>query len=69
VSSVLVACENLKATVSRPRRAIVEHKLLSGGFIEIRNRHQSKEKAIVQSAKTKREKRIVRKRFADSLGP
>jgi transposase len=49
--------------------AIVENKLLSGALTEIRKRQQQKEKALVQSAKTKREKRIVRKRFAGSLGP
>jgi hypothetical protein len=49
--------------------AIVENKLLSGALSEIRKRQQQKEKALVKSAKTKREKRIVRKRFAGSLGP
>jgi hypothetical protein len=49
--------------------AIVENKLLSGALTEIPKRQQPKEKALVQSAKTKREKRIVRKRFAGSLGP
>jgi len=48
---------------------IVENKLLSGALSEIRKRQQQKEKALVKSAKTKREKRIVRKRFAGSLGP
>jgi hypothetical protein len=49
--------------------AIVENKLLSGALSEIRKRQQQKEKALVKSAKTKREKRIVRRRFAGSLGP
>ena len=49
--------------------SIVENKLLSGALTEIRKRQQQKEKALVQSAKTKREKRIVRDRFAGSLGP
>jgi transposase len=49
--------------------SIVENKLLSGALTEIRKRQQRKEKALVKSAKTKREKRIVRARFAGSLGP
>jgi hypothetical protein len=49
--------------------SIVENKLLSGALTEIRKRQQRKEKALVKSAKTKREKRIVRERFAGSLGP
>jgi transposase len=49
--------------------SIVENKLLSGALTEIRKRQQQNEKALVKSAKTKREKRIVRKRFAGSLGP
>ena len=47
--------------------SIVENKLRSGALTEIRKRQQ--EKALVQSAKTRREKRIVRRRFAGSLGP
>jgi hypothetical protein len=49
--------------------SIVENKLLSGALTEIRKRQQQKEKALVQSAKTKREKRIVRDRFAGRLSP
>jgi hypothetical protein len=49
--------------------AIVENKLLSGALTEIRKRQQQKEHELVKSAKTKREKRIVRDRFAGSLGP
>jgi hypothetical protein len=49
--------------------SIVENKLLSGALTEIRKRQQRKEKALVKSAKSKREKRIVRDRFAGSLGP
>ena len=49
--------------------AIVEKKLLSGALTEIRKRQQQKEKELVKSAKTKREKRIVRDRFADRLPP
>jgi hypothetical protein len=36
---------------------------------EIRKRQQQREKELVRSAKTKREKRIVRDRFADWLPP
>jgi hypothetical protein len=49
--------------------SIVENKFLSGALTEIRKRQQQKEKALAKSAKTKREKRIVRRRFAGSLGP
>jgi len=49
--------------------AIVENKLLSGALTEIRKRQQRKEKALVKSAKSKREKRIVRDRFAGRLPP
>jgi hypothetical protein len=49
--------------------AIVENKLLSGALTEIRKRQQQKEQALVKSAKTKREKRIVRDRFAGRLSP
>ncbi len=49
--------------------AIVENKLLSGALSEIRKRQQHKEQTLVKSAKTKREKRIVRDRFADRLPP
>jgi transposase len=49
--------------------AIVENKLLSGALIEIRKRQQQKEQALVRSAKSKREKRIVRDRFAGRLPP
>ncbi len=43
---------------------IVENKLLSGALTEIRKRQQQKEQELVRSAKSKREKRIVRDRFA-----
>jgi len=49
--------------------SIVENKLLSGALTEIRKRQQQKEQELVKSAKTKREKRIVRDRFADRLPP
>ena len=49
--------------------AIVENKLLSGALTEIRNRQQQREQALVRSAKSKREKRIVRDRFAGTLPP
>lgn len=49
--------------------SIVENKLLSGALTEIRKRQQHKEQELVKSAKTKREKRIVRDRFADRLPP
>jgi transposase len=49
--------------------SIVESKLLSGALTEIRKRQQQKEQELVKSAKTKREKRIVRDRFADRLPP
>jgi hypothetical protein len=49
--------------------AIVENKLLSGALTEIRKRQQQKEYELVKSAKTKREKRIVRDRFAGRLSP
>jgi hypothetical protein len=49
--------------------AIVENKLLGGALTEIRKRQQQKEKALVKSAKTKREKRIVHDRFAGRLSP
>jgi hypothetical protein len=49
--------------------SIVENKLLSGALTEIRKRQQQKEHELVKSAKSKREKRIVRDRFAGSLGP
>ena len=49
--------------------SIVENKLLSGALTEIRKRQQQKEQELVRSAKTKREKRIVRDRFAGKLPP
>jgi transposase len=49
--------------------SIVENKLLSGALTEIRNRQQQREQALVRSAKSKREKRIVRDRFAGTLPP
>jgi transposase len=49
--------------------AIVENKLLSGALTEIRKRQQQKEQELVRSAKSKREKRIVRDRFAGRLPP
>jgi transposase len=49
--------------------SIVEHKLLSGALTEIRKRQQQKEQELVRSAKSKREKRIVRDRFAGRLPP
>ncbi len=48
---------------------IVENKLLSGALTEIRKRQQRKEEVLVKSAKSKREKRIVRDRFAGRLPP
>jgi hypothetical protein len=49
--------------------SIVENKLLSGALTEIRKRQQQREQDLVRSAKSKREKRIVRDRFADRLPP
>jgi len=49
--------------------SIVENKLLSGALTEIRKRQQQREQELVRSAKTKREKRIVRDRLADRLPP
>lgn len=49
--------------------SIVENKLLSGALTEIRKRQQQREQELVRSAKSKREKRIVRERFADRLPP
>ena len=49
--------------------SIVENKLLSGALTEIRKRQQQKEQELVRSAKSKREKRIVRDRFAGRLPP
>jgi transposase len=49
--------------------AIVENKLLSGALTEIRKRQQRKEEVLVKSAKSKREKQIVRDRFAGRLPP
>jgi len=49
--------------------SIVENKLLSGALTEIRKRQQQREHELVRSAKTKREKRIVRDRFANKLPP
>jgi len=49
--------------------SIVENKLLSGALTEIRKAQQQKEHELVRSAKSKREKRIVRDRFADRLPP
>jgi hypothetical protein len=49
--------------------SIVENKLLSGALTEIRKRQQQKEQELVRSAKSKREKRIVRDRFAGTLPP
>jgi transposase len=43
--------------------SIIENKLLSGALTEIRKRQQQREVVLVKSAKTKREKRIVRRRF------
>ena len=48
---------------------IVENKLLSGALTEIRKRQQQREQELVRSAKSKREKRIVRDRFAGRLPP
>ena len=47
--------------------SIFENKLLSGALTEIRKRQQQREQDLVRSAKSKREKRIVRDRFADRL--
>ena len=49
--------------------SIVENRLRSGALTEIRKRQQHKEQDLVKSAKTKREKRIVRDRFAGRLSP
>jgi hypothetical protein len=49
--------------------SIVENKLLSGALTEIRKQQQQKKQELVRSAKTKREKRIVRDRFAGRLPP
>ena len=49
--------------------SIVENKLLSGALTEIRKRQQQREEKLVRSAKTKREKRVVRDRFANKLPP
>lgn len=49
--------------------SIVENKLLSGALTEIRKRQQHREQELVRSAKTKREKRIVRDRLAGRLPP
>ena len=49
--------------------SIVENKLLSGALTEIRKRQQQREQELVRSAKSKREKRIVRDRFAGRLPP
>jgi hypothetical protein len=49
--------------------SIVENKLLGGALTEIRKRQQQREHELVRSAKSKREKRIVRDRFADRLPP
>jgi transposase len=47
--------------------SIVDNKLLSGALTEIRARQQQREQELVRSAKSKREKRIVRDRFAGRL--
>jgi hypothetical protein len=49
--------------------SIVDNKLLGGALTEIRKRQQQREEELVRSAKSKREKRIVRDRFADRLPP
>ena len=49
--------------------SIVENKLLSGALTEIRKAQQQREQELVRSAKSKREKRIVRDRFANKLPP
>jgi hypothetical protein len=49
--------------------SIIENKLLSGALTEIRKRQQQREVVLVKSAKTKREKRIVRDRLAGRLPP
>ena len=49
--------------------SIVDNKLLSGALTEIRKRQQQREQELVRSAKSKREKRIVRDRFANKLPP
>ena len=49
--------------------SIVENKLLSGALTAIRERQQQTEQELVRSAKSKRDKRIVRDRFADRLPP
>ena len=49
--------------------SIVENKFLGGALTEIRKRQQQKEQELVRSAKSKREKRIVRDRFAGRLPP
>jgi len=49
--------------------SIVENKLLSGALTGIRKRQQRREQELVRSAKSKREKLIVRDRFADRLPP
>jgi hypothetical protein len=42
---------------------------LGGALTQIRKRQQQREEELVRSAKSKREKRIVRDRFADRLPP
>jgi len=49
--------------------SIVDNKLLGGALTEIRKRQQQREEELVRSAKSKREKRIVRDRFANKLPP
>jgi hypothetical protein len=49
--------------------SIVENKLLSGALTEIRKAQQQREQELVRSAKSKREERIVRDRFANKLPP
>ena len=49
--------------------SIVENELLSGARTEMRKRQQQREQELIRSAKSKREKRIVRDRFAERLPP
>jgi hypothetical protein len=55
-----------------PRRPTAQRQcqeLLSGALTEIRKRQQQEKQERVRSAKAKREKRIVRDRFAGQLPP
>jgi hypothetical protein len=66
---VALAARPFHKDVCVTQGSIVENKLLSGALTEIRKRQQQKEQELVRSAKTKREKRIVRDRFAGKLPP